>query len=177
MKEGDHILLSPPFDLQQKDLGGAILAEGEDVSMTNNLALARAAAQRNGNDRPGREGEVVPGVPVDGPSDGGIRARNGNAEPRTEGANPAARGPRPNFEEIRKQFDKNGDGELDETERQAMRESFGGQFGGRTRRQGSGESVEGGEQSSERTNRRSREGRTGSEAENGERSRRQPASE
>src|SRR5688500_13622005 len=43
LKEGDHILLSPPFDLQQRDLGGAILAEGEEVSATNNIALAKAA--------------------------------------------------------------------------------------------------------------------------------------
>jgi HlyD family secretion protein len=174
LKEGDHILLSPPFDMQQKDLGGAILAEGEEVAMTNNLAMARAAAERNGNGRQEREG-IAPGIPVDGPSDGGVRVRTENGEPGTEGANPTPRGQRPNFEEIRKQFDKNGDGELDETERQAMRESFGGQSGGRSRRQSSGEAVEGSDQGSERQGRRSREGRT--EGEGGERSRRQPTSE
>src|SRR5688572_19429769 len=153
------------------------LAEGEEVSMTNNLALARAAAQRNGNGRPERDGSPVSDIPVDGPSDGGIRPRNGNAESGTEGQNAAQRGQRANFDEIRKRFDKNGDGELDDTERQAMRESFGGQgagqSGGRSRRQSSGESVEGGDQGSERASRRSREG----QSEGGERSRRQPVSE
>jgi HlyD family secretion protein len=177
LKEGDHILLSPPFDTEQKDLGGAILASGEEVPMTNNLALARAAAQRNGNGRPERDAGVSD-LPVDGPSDGGIRSTPENPDAGAEGVNPAPRGQRPNFEEIRKQFDKNGDGELDETERQAMRESFGGQSGGRNRRAGSGEIVDGGgDPSAERQNRRSREGRTGAESEGGERSRRQPASE
>jgi hypothetical protein len=75
---------------------------------------------------------------------------------------------------MRKQFDKNGDGELDETERQAMREAFGGQFGGgRSRRQPSGENGVAEQTEGERTSRRSREPRSESTSEEGSRPRRQ----
>jgi hypothetical protein len=47
---------------------------------------------------------------------------SGERRVRREGA-PAAT--TPNREELLKQFDKNGDGELDEEERAAMRERFG----------------------------------------------------
>src|SRR5688572_19772635 len=105
LKEGDHILLSPPFDTQQKDLGGAILAEGEEVPLTNAVVMTKAV--RNGSEEPMAE------APVDGPSDGGERARAARG-PAVEGENGGQRssgGARPNFEAMRKQFDKNADGE------------------------------------------------------------------
>ncbi|MGZ8899004.1 MAG: efflux RND transporter periplasmic adaptor subunit [Limisphaerales bacterium] len=178
LKEGDQILLSPPFDTQQRDLGGAILAEGEEVTATNNIAMSRAI-QGNGTER---ENAVIPGVPEDGPSDGAERPRNGRVETGTAGAESAASGQRarPNFDELRKQFDKNGDGDLDETERAAMREALGGQAGGgRSRRQTSGENVESGtavQPGLERPARRNRE--SGAEGENGgSRGRRQAVEE
>ena len=174
LKEGDRILLSPPFDIQQRDLGGAILAAGEEVSATNNVALARVAAHRNGNGRIEPEASVISGIPVDGPSEAGSRTRSLNVEAGVDGVAPQRAG-RPNFDEIRKQFDKNGDGELDETERAAMRESFGGQAGGgRGRRQSSGGTLDSSEQPNlERPSRRSREPRSEAGAENGSRGRRQ----
>ena len=165
LNEGDRILLSPPFDTQQRDLGGAILAEGEEVPLTNSVVMTKAV----------RNGDEHAEVPVDGPSDGGERARV--ARPAVEGENGEQRpsgGQRPNFEAMRKQFDKNGDGELDETERQAMREAFGGQFGGgRSRRQPSGENGVAEQTEGERTSRRSREPRSESTSEEGSRPRRQ----
>lgn len=174
LNEGDRILLSPPFDSQQKDLGGAILADGEEVA-TNMVVMTKAAVQRGGPERD----SLAPGIPEDGPSDSG-RARLNGSQP-AEGAAAPQRGQRPNFDEIRKQFDKNGDGELDETERQAMRDSFGGQAGGgRSRRQGSGEGAVGGareEGAPERGARRNREPRPDSNEGGSGRGRSQPVTE
>jgi hypothetical protein len=171
LKEGDRILLSPPFDAQQRDLGGAIVNDGEEVALTNVVDSAKAGAQRAI-----QEGEngATPGIPVDGPSDDSARPRSNRGEQSGDNPTGGNRGQRPNFEEMRKQFDKNGDGELDETERQAMREAFGGQFGGRSRRQSSGENTESTE--TERGSRRIRESRPDGEP-NPERSRPAPQSE
>jgi hypothetical protein len=42
LKPGDQVLLSPPFDTQEKDLGGAIIADGEapPPATTNGPAVA-----------------------------------------------------------------------------------------------------------------------------------------
>ena len=56
---------------------------------------------------------------------------------------------RAQFEAMQKQFDKDGDGQLNEEERQAMRaemqQRFGGMMGGRRDRQGGGGQGSGGE--------------------------------
>jgi HlyD family secretion protein len=158
LNEGDRILLSPPFDTQQRDLGGAILAEGEEVSLTNSVVMTKAV----------RNGEEHAEVPVDGPSDGGARVVRPPAEAENGTQRPSG-GQRPNFEAMRKQFDKNGDGEIDETERQAMREAF----GGRSRRQPAGESGGGEPADGERTIRKNREPRSEVSGEEGARPRRQ----
>lgn len=181
LNEGDRILLSPPFDIQQRDLGGAILAEGEEVSATNNVALARAAARQNGNGLREPEPLIGSSLPIDGPSEGALRVRNGEVV-SADGEPSAPGSARPNFEEIRKRFDKNGDGELDDAERAAMREALGAQMGGsRGRRQGAAEGVEGsaGEQGNlERPARRNREPRTDAGGDNGSsRGRRQSVEE
>ena len=163
LNEGDRILLSPPFDTQQKDLGGAILAEGEDLG-TNAVNMAKGAAQRGG---PGHENEESQAQSANGPPSsrrappGGD---DGGSAAVVDGAG-AGRGQRPNFDEIRKRFDKNGDGELDESERQAMPAAFGGPAGGqpaaggRPRRPGGDVPAEGGTRG-ERRNREPRpEGR------------------
>ena len=128
LKEGQNILLAPPFDSQQKDLGGAILAEGEEVTATNVTVLTRAARPRPGTE----EQSGGNGVEARPPAAEEPRTSNG---PGSDADRPPRSGARPDFEAMRKQFDKNGDGELDDTERQAMRDSFGG---GRSRRQSAG---------------------------------------
>jgi HlyD family secretion protein len=132
LNEGDQVLLAPPFDPETKDLGGAILAGGETVPLadTNQLGRLREGAR-------GAPGQPFPGASLDrGP------AANGTEPGRTEEARGLTRqdrgpeegrrggppgGERGGFQlspEMLKQFDTNGDGQLDETERSAMREQF-----------------------------------------------------
>jgi HlyD family secretion protein len=142
LKGGEQILLAPPFDTQEKDLGGAVVSEGETNVFTNSLATARRgtngaaarAAMRAERERP--------------PGEAGA---NDQAAPRPDrGVAGGEAGARRGFEEIRKQFDKNGDGELDESERQAMRAAMQERFGqgggpggeGRSRRSGGPGDVE-----------------------------------
>jgi HlyD family secretion protein len=140
LNEGQNILLAPPLDTQQKDLGGAIIAEGEEIPATNMVAMAKPPASI-----PPRMRETA--RDADQPDEAaktGERPRTRQGAP--DGENPS-RGQRANFEEMRKRFDKNGDGQIDETERQAMREAFGGQMGsgaGRSRRQNASDAEQGG---------------------------------
>lgn len=144
LKEGDRVLLSPPFDAQEKDLGGAIISGEEKVTNTTARPLpATNAKDGNGNGgmRPGRGSRGENGAATTG--EGGRGTGRGE---RTEGATgigaggEATRGPGGsgegtrapgggkagfNREDMLKRFDKNGDGEIDETERAAMREMFG----------------------------------------------------
>ena len=144
LKEGDRVLLSPPFDSQEKDLGGAVLAQGDAVPLADSNAVARVLAQgRNGGERDEANGDAR------GANGPGGRIGDPTREPRpagdpsqlTAGDQPggeAATGERrqrpgregggnlPNREEMLKQFDKNGDGQLDDDERAAMRAQFGG---------------------------------------------------
>lgn len=151
LKEGDRVLLSPPMDTQEKDLAGAIIAEGDNMpvaSGTNRLARPSRSSRDSGGDLDPR----LPGTDPSsaGPSDigsgRGPNARSGMGRGATPGAVNAGsseggetRGPGAGREggarggfggrtmppEILKQFDANGDGQLDETERAAMREQFG----------------------------------------------------
>jgi HlyD family secretion protein len=148
LKEGDRVLLSPPFDTQEKDLGGSVMAQGETMPVADSNAVARVLAQgrsgeRNGDPaaNPGMPGARGPGSNGDGDRASQPRERrpgeqgqvSATAPPGAE-ATEGERRPRPgregggnfpNREEILKQFDKNGDGELDEEERNAMRAQFG----------------------------------------------------
>ena len=123
VKEGDRVLLSPPFDTQ-KDLEGAVLAADEkaDVARTN---TAPRTGTPPGN-APGR---------VDTSAADEQAGRPGALAAGTDGAAP---GPRPggsvlSREEMMKQFDKDGDGQLNDTEREAMRTAMAARFGGQGR--------------------------------------------
>lgn len=142
IEAGDRILMSPPFDVEGKDLGGAVIAQGDTlpaVSGTNRPAMrgqdedkgiAAVFGENAGPGMPRSPGEGGPGSGrpngegpgtfrgPGGPDGGEMRGPRG---PRSDGE-----GGRPRFnrEEILKQFDKNGDGELDDTERAAMMERF-----------------------------------------------------
>ena len=127
LEEGDRVLLSPPFDTQEKDIEGAILGEGEAGTLTN--APARPPSGRSQEGRPGQQSMGEGRPRGDGPGEG-------RQDPGTGGDR------RQQFEAMRQQFDKDGDGELNEAERQAMREEmqqrFGGGAGGGGRGQGGG---------------------------------------
>jgi len=121
LKEGDRVLLSPPFDLQEKDLEGAVLADGEKskVAKTNlppQGVLSRDSRARRQPANGARADELLPngGAPAAGLPGESAGAATGNREGR-------GRSGGPNREELMKQYDKNGDGELDESEREAMR--------------------------------------------------------
>ena len=132
VKEGDRLLLSPPFDTQEKDLGGSLAGDEKAKTLLTNAPAARASSrQASGLAGPGAEARGLERGPPDLLADTGGRGERpdgGGGPRRREGFNPEA---------MLKQFDKNGDGQLDETEREAMqtamRERFGGQGGGRSR--------------------------------------------
>lgn len=128
LKEGDRILLSPPFDTQDKDLAGALMAKGDEVPTVDSNQVSRALAPRNGSERAG-PGAALPRGPGNAGTEvlGGERGANPGDAPRVGRAEGERTGNVPNREEMMKQFDTNGDGELDDTERAAMRERFGGQ--------------------------------------------------
>jgi HlyD family secretion protein len=123
IQEGDRVLLAPPFDTEDQDLSGAILAAAEIRSMTNfNIALPEAPARN----REGRgEGSTAVGAPggrapaVAPASEPGMA---GGAEPVSAVA--ADRAPRAGMGEMMARFDTDGDGQLSETERAAMRETL-----------------------------------------------------
>lgn len=135
LSEGDRILLSPPFDTQDKDLAGALMAKGDELPAVDSNQVSRALAPRNGGER-GGPGAAFPRGPANAGTEGlgGERVANSGVAPSAQtGDAPRVGRPEgerggnfPNREEILKQFDTNGDGELDETERAAMRERFGG---------------------------------------------------
>lgn len=132
LKEGDRILLSPPFDTQDKDLGGAVMAAGDAPPVVDSNQVTRALMPRNGTERGGAGADAMrfPGAGVDAVG-AGRDPNSGNASTNRTGAPRAGRGEGeragnfPGREEMMKQFDTNGDGELDDTERAAMRERGG----------------------------------------------------
>jgi HlyD family secretion protein len=161
LNEGDRVSLAPPLDTQEKDLGGAILG-GEEAGAITNLPAAPAFTDGRGNGRGPVLAEARAGEPGFAPPGNGDGRRGslregaagfgppGDGRPQGEGRPPGeGRGSRGGFnrEEMTKQFDKDGDGELNEEERTAMRaamrERFGGQGGERRRTEG-GEGGAGG---------------------------------
>jgi HlyD family secretion protein len=139
LKPGDRILLSPPFDTHEKDLEGSVLAADEKAKVATNAVPVVATASRqaapalNGNGPVARNGAVEPQVAA---TDGGA-PRPGSpmfTGPGADLPSPGGPGPggpnRPDFAEMLKQFDKDGDGELDESEREAMRAAMQARFGG-----------------------------------------------
>jgi HlyD family secretion protein len=122
VQEGDRVLLAPPFDTEDQDLSGAILAVAEMRAMTN-LNTAEPEVRARNRDRAGEPSAVagdaargLTGVPV---------VALGSAD-RVEPVSAVAveRTPRMGREEMMKRFDTDGDGQLSETERAAMREAM-----------------------------------------------------
>jgi HlyD family secretion protein len=123
VKEGDKVLLAPPLDPNEKDLGGSILTAGDTlpVAKTNLLRPAIEGKEPNGG-----PGNGTPGGP-------GRRERNGDRPRPAPGApggetasGPPANGETStnNFREMLKKFDTDGDGKLSDSERAAMRNAF-----------------------------------------------------
>lgn len=121
LREGDRVLLAPPLDTETKTLDGSIAtAEDRARAATNAPPVPVPAAA------PGRTVATDrPAAPDNAPA---AAAPGNDGEPR--GQRPGAGGF--NREEMMKRFDADGNGELDDTERAAMRQAFGG--GARTNR-------------------------------------------
>ncbi len=119
LKEGDRVLLSPPFDSQEKDLEGAVLADNEKAKFASTNRPARSTKPTS---------EALPGQLGVGPVAAGGPP---NSEPAlaAAGQESAKRGGF-NREEFMKQFDKNGDGQIDDSEREAMQAAMAARFGG-----------------------------------------------
>jgi HlyD family secretion protein len=138
LKEGDRVLLAPPFDTQEGEREGVGLADAEKAKLlstnTPQRTVTPAPAAPNLAGRP----PFMADTPESSPG-----AAAGNSEPRPEtapgGREGSGRRGGPNREEMMKQYDKNGDGELDEAERAAIREAFGGSRTNRTERRREGE--------------------------------------
>lgn len=129
VKEGDQVLLSPPFDADEKDLGGNIIVDGDTLPPAATNLPARISPRGNGGMGGNRDGQMRSFGGAG--SEGGAGAETGG-RPRGEGRGGPGGG-QMNREEMLRQFDTNGDGQLDEAERAAMREKLGSRFGGRRR--------------------------------------------
>ena len=155
LEPGQKVLLAPPFDTRQKDLAGGIVGEG-DVEASNLVAMAESfpvpgpGLDDNGNGLGGPEGgrrRGPPGMDQNGNTpDLGLGGQGTRLVPQPapegqpgEGGPRGQGGGREGFAQMRAQFDKDGDGELNQEEqeamRAAMRERF-GQMGGGGRRRG-----------------------------------------
>lgn len=144
LDDGDRVLLSPPFDAEQRDLEGTVLASEERARMvaTNAPAVSAASPAPNGR-RPssgtGGQAGDVPGAALAG-TPGSVGRRNAGADlgaaapgggaPEAAGTGGGrqrgAGGQRGGFdrEAMMKEYDKDGDGQLSEEEQQAMRDAM-----------------------------------------------------
>lgn len=141
LKDGDRVLLSPPLDSTPVDLEGGILKSEDELPSTNAIpanvqtAVPQQQSQGQRGSGNGERGEGRGGFGGgEGPGGGGRGFGGGGFTPPKE---------------ILDQYDKDGDGELNEEERNAMREAFrsrmreggfgGGDGQGRPRGEGRGE--------------------------------------
>jgi HlyD family secretion protein len=138
IKEGDRVLLSPPFDTQEKDLEGAVLTAEDKIKAATNSAARRLASGpprgsrlTNSLDAPGPVPSQRPGRPAEGQ-----QPRGDSTETDLAAAGPAPQSDstprnRPSPADLLKEFDKDGDGLLNATERAAMQLAMETRFGGR----------------------------------------------
>lgn len=113
VKAGDRVLLAPPLDTEEKDLEGAILTPEEKARAATNRPPARP--------KPGVPGSGAPNSTALPP---GARPPAGDNPSLAGPGGPG--GPRPGREEMLKRFDRDGDGQLNDAERQAMQQAMGG---------------------------------------------------
>ena len=116
IEEGDEVLLSPPFNADEQDLAGAVIASDEELSeedMRPNLQSSGAPRRQIDTRGPSGPESTQTGGRQRGSSSEGLR---GQRRERESSINP---------------FDANGDGQIDDTEREAMRDQFGRNRGNR----------------------------------------------
>lgn len=133
---GDRVLLSPPLDTGSRDLEGSLLADSDKArKLATNAPVVSATARASAAPQVARDDRPLTAIedPTANANGGGPRA----SRPRGQDSGPAG-GPgggrgagAPGFdrEAMVKEFDKNGDGQLDETESAALREAMSQRFG------------------------------------------------
>jgi HlyD family secretion protein len=138
IKEGDRVLLSPPFDTQERDLEGAVLAADEKAKAATNSAARRLASGPPRGAKLTNSLDAPESVPSNRPARApeGQQPRGGSTETDLAAAGPASQPDssprnRPSPSELLKEFDKDGDGQLNATERAAMQLAMETRFGGR----------------------------------------------
>jgi HlyD family secretion protein len=128
VQDGDRVLLAPPFDTKEKDLGGAIVADDETLpaGATNQLSGARAAGKNQsakGRSRPGSD-KLQPLPVVAGAEPAGGSANRERSRPRADDPRRAEQQPLStsltNQTELLRRFDADGDGKLSAPEEAAM---------------------------------------------------------
>ena len=137
VQPGNRVLLSPPLDTGSRDLEGSVLADSEKArKMATNTPAFSAAAKTAASVQLARDDNSP--AAGDGPAENGGAGRGNRqrGQPGQSGPEGAAAGGRggggiPSFdrEATMKQFDKNNDGKIDETEGAAMREAMSQRFG------------------------------------------------
>ncbi|MBM3879402.1 MAG: HlyD family efflux transporter periplasmic adaptor subunit [Verrucomicrobia bacterium] len=142
LKEGDRVLLSPPFDTQERDLAGGVLTseEAAKAAPTNAPAASQAGSvgpgpARTPNATAGTREPSSPPFAGTGGEPGFGGGRRGDPTGGEGGGGPGGgegggRRSRFNQEEVLRQYDANGNGQLDDDERQAMMAAFQARFGG-----------------------------------------------
>ena len=124
LRDGDRVMLAPPFDTKEKDLGGAIVGDDETLpaGATNLLARAKAVGKDKGAKGRARSGaDKLRPMPVVADADQGNRSRiaDPHALPGPGSARTAFGGSWTNQAELLKQFDADGDGKLSAAEEAA----------------------------------------------------------
>ena len=120
VKEGDRVLLAPPLEMQEKDLGGAIIADGESLPAGATNQTVKSAFNPAGS-RPGAPGHAEANKMASAAPrlKSGERVRESAEVARGDRAVSAAgKSPEP-----WRRFDKDGDGKLSESELAAMQQA------------------------------------------------------
>lgn len=119
IEEGDRVLLSPPLDTSENDIEGGIAPEGSAGS-TNAAPASPAYPDPSSTALPRPANPNLAASPA---SQGPDRA-NPNAGPGAAAGNRPPGGGGFDPQAMMRQYDKDGDGQLDESEREAMRAAF-----------------------------------------------------
>lgn len=137
LEPGSRVLLSPPLDTGSRDLEGSVLADSDKArKMATNAPAVAVTAPAAATPQLAREDRPLTAVDDPAANGGGQRANRQRGLPGQDsgpgggpGGGRGAGAPAFDREAMVKQFDKNGDGQLDETEGAAMREALSQRFG------------------------------------------------
>jgi HlyD family secretion protein len=115
VRDGDQVLLAPPFDTKEKDLGGAIIADDEKLppGVTNQIARAKAPGIDQGAKDRGRSGsDKMRPIPV--------LADDSRSSQAARPVPTEFSGSSTNQADLLKRFDVDGDGKLNAAEQANM---------------------------------------------------------